>query len=52
MSRKVLHLDSNHPVIAEGLEQLGFQNELDYTSTYEEVLEKIEDYQFTKSYEG
>jgi D-3-phosphoglycerate dehydrogenase len=45
MSRKVLHLDSNHPVIAEGLEQLGFQNEHDYTSTYEEVLEKIEDYE-------
>ena len=45
MSRKVLHLDSNHPIIAEGLEQLGFQNELDYTSTYEEVLEKIEDYE-------
>ena len=45
MSRKVLHLDSNHPVITEGLEQLGFQNEHDYTSTYEEVLEKIEDYE-------
>ena len=45
MSRKVLHLDSNHPVITEGLEQLGFQNEQDYTSTYEEVLDKIEDYE-------
>lgn len=45
MNRKALHLDSNHPVIAEGLEQLGFQNEYDYTSTYEEVLEKIEDYE-------
>ena len=45
MSRKVLHLDSNHPIIAEGLEQLGFQNEYDYTSTYEEILGKIEEYE-------
>jgi len=45
MSRKVLHLDSNHPVIAEGLEQLGFQNEYDYTGTYEEILGKIEEYE-------
>ena len=45
MSRKVLHLDSNHPVIAEGLEQLGFQNDFDYKSTYEEILEKIEEYE-------
>jgi D-3-phosphoglycerate dehydrogenase len=45
MSRKVLHLDSNHPVIAEGLEQLGFQNEHDYTGTYEEILGKIEEYE-------
>ncbi|MEL0308419.1 MAG: NAD(P)-dependent oxidoreductase, partial [Flavobacteriaceae bacterium] len=45
MSRKILHLDSNHPVIAEGLEQLGFQNDFDYKSTYEEILEKIEEYE-------
>jgi D-3-phosphoglycerate dehydrogenase len=45
MSRKVLHLDRNHPVIHEGLERFGFQNEHDYTSTYEEVLEKIDDYE-------
>ena len=45
MSRKILHLDSNHPVIADGLEQLGFQNDFDYKSTYEEILEKIEEYE-------
>ena len=45
MSRKVLHLDRNHPVIHEGFERFGFQNEHDYTSTYEEVLEKIDDYE-------
>ena len=41
---KILHLDTNHPLIIEQFEALGFQNEEDYTSTKEEVLQKIHDY--------
>lgn len=41
---KVLHLDSNHPLLIEQFEDLGFQNEEDYTSSKEEVIEKIQDY--------
>lgn len=41
---KILHLDSNHPLLWDQLEQLGFQNEADYTSTKEEIEAKIENY--------
>lgn len=41
---KVLHLDTNHPLIIEQFTALGFQNEADYTSTKEEILQKIEQY--------
>ncbi len=41
---KILHLDTNHPLIIEQFEALGFQNEEDYTSTKEEVMHKIHDY--------
>lgn len=41
---KILHLDSNHPILWNQLEQLGFQNEADYTSTKEEIEAKIENY--------
>ena len=41
---KILHLDKNHPLIIEQLEDLGFTNEEDYTSSKEEVLEKIDAY--------
>jgi D-3-phosphoglycerate dehydrogenase len=41
---KILHLDTNHPLLWEQLEKEGFQNEADYTSTKEEVESKIENY--------
>jgi len=41
---KILHLDSNHPLLWEQLEKAGFQNEADYASTKEEVESKIENY--------
>lgn len=41
---KVLHLDSNHEILLEGLQHLGYTNETDYTSTKEEVLAKIHGY--------
>ncbi|MCA0350316.1 MAG: 2-hydroxyacid dehydrogenase [Bacteroidetes bacterium] len=41
---KVLHLDSNHPLLWNQLEQAGFLNEHDYTSTKEEVASKIHSY--------
>jgi D-3-phosphoglycerate dehydrogenase len=41
---KILHIDSNHPLLWEQLETSGFQNEADYTSTKEEVESKIENY--------
>ncbi|MEY4835896.1 MAG: hypothetical protein RI980_2011 [Bacteroidota bacterium] len=41
---KILHLDTNHPLLWEQLETAGFQNEADYISTKEAVESKIEDY--------
>lgn len=41
---RILHIDSNHPILWNQLEQLGFQNEADYTSTKEEIEAKIENY--------
>ncbi len=41
---KVLHLDKNHPLILEQLQELGFTNEEDYTSSKEEILEKLDAY--------
>lgn len=41
---KVLHLDKNHALILEQLQELGFTNEEDYTSSKEEILEKIDAY--------
>ena len=41
---KILHIDSNHPILWNQLEQLGFQNEADFTSTKEEIEAKIENY--------
>lgn len=42
---KILHIDSNHPLLWEQLEQAGFQNEADFTSSKQEVEAKIENYQ-------
>lgn len=41
---KILHIDSNHPLLWEELEQAGFQNEEDFTSTKEEIEAKIHNY--------
>ena len=42
---KILQLDKNHPLISEQLTAKGFVVEEDHSSTYDEVLEKIFDYQ-------
>ena len=41
---KILHIDSNHPLLWEQLEQAGFQNEADFISTKQEVEAVIENY--------
>lgn len=41
---KILHIDSNHPLLWEQLEQAGFQNEADFTSSKTEIEAKIQDY--------
>jgi D-3-phosphoglycerate dehydrogenase len=41
---KILQLDKNHPLIAEQLSAKGFLLEEDFVSSYEEVLNKIENY--------
>lgn len=42
---KILQLDQNHPLISEQLSAKGFVVEEDYSSNYDEILEKIADYQ-------
>ena len=41
---KILHLDKNHSKLLEELNNYGFNNELDYTSSREEILNKIHKY--------
>jgi D-3-phosphoglycerate dehydrogenase len=41
---KILHIDSNHPLLWEQLEQAGFNNEADFTSSKQEIEAKIENY--------
>ncbi|GMN10411.1 2-hydroxyacid dehydrogenase [Croceitalea sp. MTPC9] len=41
---KVLHLDTNHPLLIEQFAELGFENHEDYTSSKEEVEKKMKDY--------
>lgn len=38
---KILHLDTNHPLLLHQLNELGFQNEEDYTSSKKEIEAKI-----------
>lgn len=42
---KILHIDSNHPILMEQLQQLGFTNHEDFTSSKQEIEAKIQDYQ-------
>ncbi|WP_407556349.1 2-hydroxyacid dehydrogenase [Winogradskyella sp. 4-2091] len=41
---KILHLDSNHPLLLNQLNDLGFTNHIDYTSSKTEIEAKIADY--------
>ena len=41
---KILHLDTNHPLIIEQFEALGWQNDEDYSSSKEELLQRINSY--------
>ncbi len=41
---KILHIDSNHPLLWEQLEQAGFQNEADFTSSKTAIESKIQNY--------
>ncbi len=43
-SIKVLHLDSNHPLLMRQLQESGFTNEEDYTSSKETIEQKIHEY--------
>lgn len=40
----ILHIDSNHPILLEQLQKLGFTNHEDFTSSKEEIEDKIKDY--------
>ena len=41
---KILHIDSNHQLLWEQLEQAGFHNEADFTSSKSEIETKIQNY--------
>ena len=45
MAVNILHIDSNHPLLWDQLEQAGFVNHEDFTSSKEEIEAKIQDYQ-------
>jgi phosphoglycerate dehydrogenase-like enzyme/predicted enzyme related to lactoylglutathione lyase len=45
MDIKILHIDSNHPILMEQLQQAGFTNHEDFISSKEEIEAKIQDYQ-------
>ena len=38
---KILHLDTNHPLLIKQLGELGFTNDEDYTSSKEQIIAKI-----------
>jgi len=41
---KILHIDSNHPLLLEQLQQAGFTNDQDFKSSKEEIEAKIDQY--------
>lgn len=41
---KILHVDQNHPLLIAQFADLGFQNDEDYTSSKQEIEEKIQEY--------
>lgn len=44
MSIRILHIDSNHPVLWQQLEDAGFENHADFKSSKEEIEAKIANY--------
>jgi len=42
---KILHIDSNHALLWGQLQELGFTNHQDFTSSKQEIEDKIQDYQ-------
>jgi D-3-phosphoglycerate dehydrogenase len=44
LALKILHLDSNHPLLWEQLQLAGFQNEADFTSSKQDIEAKIANY--------
>jgi D-3-phosphoglycerate dehydrogenase len=42
---KILHLDINHPLLINQLNDLGFTNHLDYTSSKHQIQDKIKEYE-------
>ncbi|MEC8256583.1 MAG: hydroxyacid dehydrogenase, partial [Bacteroidota bacterium] len=41
---RILHLDNNHDILAEGLSEIGCANDFDFTSSKEDILSKIDAY--------
>src|SRR5690606_33576995 len=41
---KILHVDSNHPILLEMLEKAGFINEFNFTSSKQEIENKAHNY--------
>ena len=41
---KILHLDTNHPLLTDQLQAMGFENDEDYTSSKAEIEAKIHNY--------
>lgn len=44
MDIKILHIDSNNPILMQQLQELGFENHEDFTSSKEVIESKIQDY--------
>jgi D-3-phosphoglycerate dehydrogenase len=42
MDIKILHIDSNNPILMRQLQELGFENHEDFTSSKEQIEAKIE----------
>jgi D-3-phosphoglycerate dehydrogenase len=40
----ILHIDSNNPILMRQLQELGFENHEDFTSSKEQIEAKIESY--------
>jgi D-3-phosphoglycerate dehydrogenase len=43
-SKLILHIDENHPLLIKGLESLGFENHIAYTTPLKEVIELLPKY--------